>query len=184
MLSPSHLHRPPSCDDDDDDNNHNHNHSHERRFGRFRAGNDDRQYAGRARAPVDASSVDGGIPNNEAVRCPAAQEAGTSSSASASSPASGEGCVAYWMQRDVRVQVNYALSWAAHLASQSNVALRVYFALPPPPPSPTSDDDSLPPDLDHLPMTERHGKFLLGGLKCVHKELEELQVPLLVLRPS
>lgn len=102
----------------------------------------------------------------------------------AQEPAPDElGCVAYWMQRDVRVRDNYALSWAAYVASMHNVALRVYYALPPPP-APTDDDSQSPPDLDHLPMTDRHGKFLLGGLECVHKELEKLEVPLHVLLPT
>jgi deoxyribodipyrimidine photo-lyase len=123
---------------------------------------------------------------------PTATQPHESAISTTASSASSGGCVAYWMQRDVRVRDNYALSWAAHLAAQHNVALRVYYALPPPPPPlPTTSADQedaslllLPPDLDHLPITERYGTFLLGGLECVHKELQQLQVPLHVLQPS
>jgi deoxyribodipyrimidine photo-lyase len=88
------------------------------------------------------------------------------------------------MQRDVRTRDNYALEWAAYVASLMKVALRVYYVLPPPPP-PTSaaNEGGEPPDLDHLPLSERYGAFLLGGLEFVHKELEAVHVPLHVLQP-
>jgi deoxyribodipyrimidine photo-lyase len=92
--------------------------------------------------------------------------------------------VVYWMQRDVRTADNWALLFAAHLAStfSRGAALHVVYALPPPPP-PTSSDRPIP-SLADLPMTERHGKFLIGGLKCVHEELKELGVPLHVVMPT
>lgn len=97
------------------------------------------------------------------------------------------GCVVYWMQRDVRTADNWALLLAAHWAETQQVPLRVLYALPPPPPPPpadSSDNDNEIPDLLHLPMTERHGKFLLGGLECVYNELKEWNVPLDVVLPK
>jgi len=94
-----------------------------------------------------------------------------------------KGCVVYWMQRDVRTADNWALLLASHLAETQQVPLRVVYALPPPPP-PTNDDGDEIPDLVHLPMTERHGKFLIGGLECVYNELKELSVPLDVVMPT
>jgi len=100
--------------------------------------------------------------------------------------------VVYWMQRDVRMQDNWALLWALSLAQQQKLPLRVVYALPPPPQS-TSDNDHdesngytrLAPTLMEMPMTARHGEFLLGGLELVHQELKEYNIPLdVVLPPS
>jgi deoxyribodipyrimidine photo-lyase len=93
--------------------------------------------------------------------------------------------VVYWMQRDVRTADNWALLFAAHLAETQKVPLHVIYLLPPPPPSSSSsnDDDGHPPSLVDLPMTERHGKFLLGGLERVHEELEKNNVSLHILKP-
>ena len=90
--------------------------------------------------------------------------------------------VVYWMQRDVRTADNWALLFAAHLAETAQVPLHVIHVLPPPPPPESMDNDDIP-DLMNLPMTERHGQFLLGGLDLVHKELKEHSVPMNVLKP-
>lgn len=89
--------------------------------------------------------------------------------------------VIYWMQRDVRTVDNWALLLASHLASSRGIPLRVVYALPPPPPTPTRDDE-LPPALIDMPMTKRHGSFLLGGLECVHQELSAKNIPLHVIQ--
>ena len=92
--------------------------------------------------------------------------------------------VVYWMQRDVRTADNWALLFAAHLAEKQKVPLHVFHVLPPPPTTTTTlEQDDLPPGLVDLPMTERHGKFLLGGLELVHAELEQREVPMHVLKP-
>jgi deoxyribodipyrimidine photo-lyase len=93
--------------------------------------------------------------------------------------------VVYWMQRDVRSVDNWALLWARDLAMQHDVPLHVVYALPPPASSDGSDNDrDLPPALIQLPMTKRHGAFLLGGLECVYKELKEMKIPLYVCLPD
>ncbi|GKY98098.1 hypothetical protein MPSEU_000767600 [Mayamaea pseudoterrestris] len=95
-----------------------------------------------------------------------------------------EACVCYWMQRDVRVQDNWALCLAAHLASQRNLPLKVLYALTPPPPLAASNSTTTPP-LVHLPWTKRHADFALGGLECVHRKLAKHNVPLhVVMAPS
>lgn len=123
--------------------------------------------------------------------------------AKAAAAGASSSSVVYWMQRDVRTADNWALLLAAHLAVQKNVPLRVVYALPPPPSassattataaaaaasSSTLDDaegNVAVPSLVDLPMTVRHGKFLLGGLECVHSELKELQIPLhVIMAPS
>lgn len=105
--------------------------------------------------------------------------------------------IVYWMQRDVRTTDNWALLLAVHYATQppqpsssgtKAAELHVVYALPPPPPpseseSPQNTESSdtsatIIPDLVHLPMTERHGKFLLGGLEFVHQELHQHSIPL------
>jgi hypothetical protein len=107
----------------------------------------------------------------------------------------GGGCVVYWMIRDVRASDNWALLFASFLAAKGNVPLRVVYALPPPPPSSSSttraledgNDDRLhrpPPKPSDLPYTQRHGKFLLEGLRFVSTELSKLGVPFDVLRPT
>ena len=89
--------------------------------------------------------------------------------------------VVYWMQRDIRTKDNWALLFAAHLASKKEVPLRVLYSIPPPPSSRKTEGI---PILKDLPMTERHGKFLLGGLECVYNELKEHHIPLEVVMPS
>ena len=90
--------------------------------------------------------------------------------------------VLYWMQRDVRAEDNWALLLAEHLARDLGVALRVCYVLPPPPPPPPASE-ALPPLAADLPMTERHGSFLLGGLRVAATDLASRGVPLYVIRP-
>lgn len=86
------------------------------------------------------------------------------------------------MQRDVRTTDNWALVLAAHFAKSHHVPLRVVYTLPPPPhPARTKQ---LPPLLKDMPMTERHGHFLVGGLELVHAELQALHIPFHVLLPD
>ena len=102
-----------------------------------------------------------------------------------SSSSSKTGSILYWMQRDVRTVDNWALLLARHFAQVSGLPLRVLYTLPPPPPPPmSSSEDSLPPTLQEMPMTQRHGTFLVGGLEEVHKELQDLDVPLHILMPD
>ena len=90
--------------------------------------------------------------------------------------------VVYWMQRDVRTVDNWALLFAGYMAKTANVPLQVLFVLPPPPKE--QSDGSLPPSMDEMRITERHGSFLLGGLEKVHEELATVDVPLSILMPS
>ena len=98
-------------------------------------------------------------------------------------------CVFYWMSRDVRTCDNWALLFAQSLAVQKKVPLRVVYALPPPPSDNNNategqDDGSPPPNPVGMSMTERHGTFLLDGLKVVAKELSSSQVPFDVICPT
>jgi len=90
-------------------------------------------------------------------------------------------CVVYWMQRDVRTVENWALLFAGHVAESAKVTLQVLFVLPLT--SVPQADESLPPSMDEMRITERHGSSLLGGLEKVHAELGSLDVPLNVLMP-
>lgn len=96
------------------------------------------------------------------------------------------GSIVYWMQRDVRTVDNWALLLASHFAETSGLPLRVLYTLPPPPKNARTspDEDNLPPTLAEMPMTERHGSFLIGGLECVYQELKQQNVPLQVLLPE
>jgi deoxyribodipyrimidine photo-lyase len=87
-------------------------------------------------------------------------------------------CIVYWMQRDVRTVDNWALLYAAHLAKEQKVPLRVLYCLMPP----SDSDDTMAPFYEQ-PLTERYGHFLLGGLQLVHTELAEQKVPLHVVQP-
>ena len=97
-------------------------------------------------------------------------------------------CILYWMQRDVRTVDNWALLFAQHQAQKWGVPLRVVYALPPPPQEANSSNDAeegdMPPLVVDMPMTERHGQFLLDGLKIVETELASKEVPFDVLQPS
>ena len=98
-------------------------------------------------------------------------------------PESGE-CVVYWMIRDVRSVDNWALLYARHLAAKYNQPLMVLYVLPPPPSTTETVDEDVPPLQTSQKMTLRHGDFLLGGLQCVHKELNSLNIPMHVLQPD
>ncbi|CAB9513453.1 Deoxyribodipyrimidine photo-lyase [Seminavis robusta] len=101
-----------------------------------------------------------------------------------SSPTSQTGAVFYWMQRDMRTVDNWALLLAKHYAETSGLPLRVMYVMPPPPSTAASASGNLPPKVDDLPHYERHGKFLIGGMEQVHKELEEEKVPLHIVVPE
>jgi deoxyribodipyrimidine photo-lyase len=97
----------------------------------------------------------------------------------------GDPCVVYWMMRDVRTSDNWALLFAKYLAVERNVPLRVAYALPPPPPSPPTLDENLPPPKpSDMPYTERHGTFMLEGLRVVSEELSKSGVPFDILCPA
>ena len=89
--------------------------------------------------------------------------------------------IVYWMQRDVRTVDNWALLLAGYLAESTKLPLHVVHVLDPP--ASNDSDDSSIPTLETMGMTERHGKFRLGGLQLVHEELKEKSVPLHILRP-
>lgn len=99
------------------------------------------------------------------------------------------GSIVYWMQRDVRTEDNWALLWASSIAAEQKMPIYVVYILPPPPQaieSKTNTENTghqLPPSLKDMPMTRRHGDFLLGGLECVHKELQNRGIPFHVLMP-
>ncbi len=76
------------------------------------------------------------------------------------------GPVAYWMSRDQRVQDNWALLYAQHLAMERQVPLLVVFCLAP----------------QFLEATRRQYDFMLTGLEEVARELDNLQIPFYVLR--
>mmetsp|Transcript_22668 Transcript_22668/g.46520 ORF Transcript_22668/g.46520 Transcript_22668/m.46520 type:complete len:559 (-) Transcript_22668:105-1781(-) len=93
-------------------------------------------------------------------------------------------CIVYWMLRDVRTVDNWALLFAQSLAVQYKVPLRVVYALSPPLDNdPEDGEDGSPPNPADMSMTERHGVFLLDGLKVVAEELEEANVSFRVLCP-
>ncbi|KAL7496076.1 hypothetical protein ACHAWT_004414 [Skeletonema menzelii] len=94
-------------------------------------------------------------------------------------------CIFYWMQRDMRTCDNWALLFAQSLAAQNEVPLRVVFALPPPPcETAVEGQDGSPPPPADMPLTERHGVFLLEGLQVVARELSSSQVPFDVICPT
>lgn len=104
-----------------------------------------------------------------------------------------EPCIVYWMMRDVRTVDNWALLFARSLAVQKEVPLRVAYALPPPPPpseeaaegeDEDENEDGRPPSPADMPLTVRHGTFLLDGLKVVADELASAKVPFDVLCPA
>lgn len=89
--------------------------------------------------------------------------------------------VYYWMQRDMRVIDNWALLFGEHLAKEQNLPLKVLYVLPPVVPK---SSDEYPSKVCEMRMTERHGHFLIGGLKVVEKELREKNVSFEVLKPK
>ncbi len=60
------------------------------------------------------------------------------------------------------------------------------YVLPPPPSEAesTEDEDGAPPSLADMPLTVRHGTFLLDGLMIVADELPSAKVPFDVLRQA
>jgi hypothetical protein len=94
-------------------------------------------------------------------------------------------CIIYWMIRDVRTIDNWALLFAESIAIQNKVPLRVVYTLPPPPADDAPEgEDGSPPNPADMSLTERHGVFLLDGLKIVAEELIDVQVPFDVLCPA
>ncbi|KAL7539197.1 hypothetical protein ACHAXR_009092 [Thalassiosira sp. AJA248-18] len=94
-------------------------------------------------------------------------------------------CIVYWMMRDVRTVDNWALLFAQSLAIQKEVPLRVVYCLPPPPDTEAPEgEDGAPPCPADMALTQRHGTFLLDGLKVVADELASAKVPFDVLCPS
>nr|XP_056705873.1 deoxyribodipyrimidine photo-lyase-like [Euleptes europaea] len=69
--------------------------------------------------------------------------------------------ILYWMSRDQRVQDNWALLYAQRLALKQKLPLHVCFCLVP----------------KFLDATIRHFGFMLGGLKQVAEECQELNIP-------
>ena len=74
----------------------------------------------------------------------------------------GKGPVLYWMDRDQRVQDNWALLFAREMACQTDGPLMVVTCLKP-----------LPED-----STTRQGRFMIAGLREVEAELAKLEIPL------
>ena len=80
---------------------------------------------------------------------------------------------------------NWALLFAQSLAVQNEVPLRVvYTLLPPPDVDALEGEDGSPPNPAEMSLTERHGVFLLDGLKIVDEELTGARVPFDILCPS
>ena len=76
-----------------------------------------------------------------------------------------KGPVVYWMQRDQRVNDNWALIFAQQKAIETKSTLVVLFCL--------TDN--------FLGATLRHYDFMLNGLEEVEKKLERLNIPLVLL---
>ncbi|KAL5108935.1 Deoxyribodipyrimidine photo-lyase [Taenia crassiceps] len=71
-----------------------------------------------------------------------------------------KGCIVYWMNRDQRIQDNWALLFAQRIALKFSVSLHVCFNL------------ASSPAL----RTRRHANFLLEGLMEVEKECKDLNI--------
>ena len=90
--------------------------------------------------------------------------------------------VIYWMQRDVRTVDNWALLFSLHMAKELKVPLRVVHVLPSPEEQLQVKQSVIDNDtIKNQRMTERYASFLLGGLKLVQKELNEMDVELNIL---
>lgn len=77
----------------------------------------------------------------------------------------GRGPVVYWMRRDFRAQHNWALLWGQKLAQERSCPLVVLVARP---------------ALSQV-LTARHSQFFVAGLQALAVELEEYNIPLVVL---
>lgn len=72
-------------------------------------------------------------------------------------------CIVYWMQRDMRVEDNWAIAYAQYLSKEHNLPLRVIYAF------------------NRVQCkTRRHADFLVGGLKSVEIKLNALNIPMSV----
>lgn len=78
-------------------------------------------------------------------------------------------CVVYWMVRDQRVEDNWAMLLARHLATQQNVPVVVCFNLTPPVPN------------DPLATLRAYG-WMLRGLQEVEAALKRKHIPLYLLQ--
>jgi len=76
------------------------------------------------------------------------------------------GPVVFWMQRDQRVDDNWALQYAADCAEKLHQPLVVLFCLVP----------------DFPGATPVHYHFMMSGLFCVEKKLKEIGIPFLFFR--
>ena len=76
-------------------------------------------------------------------------------------PSGIEGRVVYWMNRDQRVEHNWALLYAQSLSDEIVVVVTV--------------------DEEFIGPTERHRAFMLNGLYEVHNQLSILNIPLIIL---
>lgn len=76
-----------------------------------------------------------------------------------------DGPIVYWMQRDQRVDDNWALLYAQELAIEREMPLVVVFCLAP----------------SFLDATNRHYQFMVKGLTEVEEQLNQLQVPFFLL---
>lgn len=74
--------------------------------------------------------------------------------------------IVYWMLRDARVQDNWALLFAQKLALKNQNPLHVCYCLVP----------------DYLDITNRHCKFILGGLQEVSEDCKKLNITFHLLR--
>jgi len=73
---------------------------------------------------------------------------------------SSSGGVVYWMNRDMRVQDNWAMLYAQKMALKANGPLHVLVCVPP----------------RFLEMTHRHYNFMMEGLKEVAEECKSLNI--------
>ena len=72
----------------------------------------------------------------------------------------GNGPIVYWMSRDMRVEDNWAMIFAAQLAKQQKTQLQVVFTIVP----------------EFLGATWRQYDFMLNGLLDVEEDLVKLGI--------
>lgn len=68
--------------------------------------------------------------------------------------------ILYWMSRDIRIEDNWALIYATELANQFGTNLVVCFCL----------------DINYPSANSRSFKFLIDGLKIIHKKFQKLKI--------